>query len=313
MNESTGRDGEDAATDAMLRGWADLVVPLAAPPSGFQRVLMRAHRRRARRRLLTSAASALSVVLVFGGLVAGGVIPGMHQGGARCGTGAAFSGSASAGCGGVGAGGPSTGYAGQAAPTNSTTPGTTDPTGNAAPTTGAGVTTKPAVSPGSPSAASPVTGGGKCLTSALSIQVSIVDGSQGMGHELLNVALTNRAGHPCTVDGFPGLQLLEQNLTSQPTTVSRDYSVTPATITLAPGGAAASTVRIDMDIPAGNEPTTGPCEPASYYLAVTAPNNTTHLDALINTGQPSTAGVTVCEQGALDVLPFVAGSTGPNQ
>jgi hypothetical protein len=208
------------------------------------------------------------------------------------------------------------------APTSDNSTGTNSSTGTI-------TLPNPPVSPSSPSSSaagtSPVisTGGGgspvspaspevpQCHTAGLVVSVSVVSGSQGMGHESLNVTLTNVSGHSCTVYGFPGFQLENANHTDQPTAVTWVSGVPKTLVTLADGKSAATTVRIDDDVPAPSEPQTGACEPTSVYLQVTPPNETTQLVQKI--GPMSTSGITVCEHGALDVFAFVPGSVGPNQ
>ena len=156
-----------------------------------------------------------------------------------------------------------------------------------------------------------------CAATGLVATVFVVNGSQGMGHELLNVSLININDPKCTVYGFPGFQLMGENQedqpgADQPTTVTWDPAVPKTLITLAPTQEASTTVRIDDDVPAGGEPVTGACEPDSYYLAVTPPNNTAQVIQRIN-GPMATSGITVCEHGSLDVLAFVPGAVGPNQ
>ena len=156
-----------------------------------------------------------------------------------------------------------------------------------------------------------------CDTAGLAATTFIVKGSQGMGHELLNVTLINLNDPTCTLEGFPGLQLIGEDQhgrpgADQPTTAIQNPAIAKTLITLAPAQEASTTVRIDDDVPAGGEPASGPCEPDSYYLGVTPPGNTNQVIERIN-GPTATAGVTVCEHGTLDVLAFVPGPLGPNQ
>jgi hypothetical protein len=157
----------------------------------------------------------------------------------------------------------------------------------------------------------------RCRCPRTVASVFVVQGSQGMGHESLNITLTNISGHSCTVYGFPGLKLLGEDQEDQPgagqaTTVTWDPAVAKKLITLADTGSASTTVRFDDDVPTSNEPQSGACEPTSYYVEVTAPDETTRLVQKIG-GPNSITGVTVCEHGALDVLAFVPGSVGANQ
>lgn len=156
-----------------------------------------------------------------------------------------------------------------------------------------------------------------CNSQGLLVTVFVVAGSQGMGHESLNVTLINADDPTCSVYGFPGFQLMGENQddqpgADQPTTVTWDPAVPKTLITLTPTAEASTTVRFDDDIPVGNESTSGGCEPESYYLAVMPPNNTSPVIQRIG-GPMATLGLTVCEHGTLDVLAFVPGGTGPNQ
>jgi Protein of unknown function (DUF4232) len=198
--------------------------------------------------------------------------------------------------------------------------GSTGQTGSTTAAAG-GATTAPAqsASAGSTGSTGGPTAAGvqQCATPNLVAAVHVVAGSQGMGHESLNITLTNVSGHPCSVYGFPGLQLMEQNSQGQPgadqtTKVTWDTGVPKTLVTLADSGSASTTAQIDIDVPGPGEPGTGPCEPVSYYMAIIPPNNTTATTARIG-GANSTTGITACEHGEIQVLAFIAGTTGPNQ
>lgn len=195
--------------------------------------------------------------------------------------------------------------------------------GGNSPTSGATTSVSPTVSssvgvvtlPASTSAATPtVTANAAgantppmCSTNDLSGYVSIVPNSAGAGNELMNVKLTNTSGHTCTIYGYPGFLLEDQHQSGLPTNVVR--SNTPvSTVTVPNGGSAATTVRFDFDVPGTGDATTGPCQPESYYMEITPPDQTTQLVAQISGGP-----VTVCQSGEMTVMPFVSGATGPNQ
>ena len=323
-------DPADAAADAELRRWADSVVPLPAPPYGFERVLVRANRRKVRRRAAAATASMVSVALLVGGLIAGGVLPGPARTGPSCPAAAApalgkedpvnrrteyaiggalaataLTAGVLAGCTGNSGAGPTAGGAATSsspavAPSSGplTLPSVTGPPSTAGPgPTGGAATTAPAVP--------------QCLTDGMTAAVSVVAGSQGAGSASLNITLTNTSGNPCTVTGFPGLGLEDKNQDVQPAKVTWDKAVAKSAITLANGASASSTARFDADVPGPGEPTSGPCEPASVYMLVTPPNNQTPLAVVI--GGTGNAGITVCESGALDVFALVPGGTGPRQ
>ena len=323
------RDPEDAAADALMRRWADTVVPLPAPPYGFQRVLVRAHRRKVRRRMLAATASVLSVAVVFGGLLAGGVLPGLLRPSSNCppattayaqakGSGVnrrteyaigavlattALTAGVLAGC-----AGNSTGNGPSASGTEQGTFPPPSPGGNQVTLPGAPTS---AASTGPATPAGTAAGTPQCQTPDMTVAVALVAGSQGMGSASLNITLTNTSGHKCTVTGFPGVALEDKNKDQQPTKVTWDPSVPKTTITLANGASASSTARFDADVPGPGEPNSGPCESASLYMLVTPPNNKTQLVAPID--GTNNAGITVCESGALNVLALIPGTTGPNQ
>jgi hypothetical protein len=174
------------------------------------------------------------------------------------------------------------------------------------------VGTVPLTTASSPSAAGPSASPSatvpRCHTTDLIPAAAIIAGSAAAGSESLNLKLTNNSGHTCTIYGYPGMMLEDTNSSGQATTVTRNFAVKPATITLANGASAATTVRFDFDVPVADEPSTGNCEAPSVYLQITPPDETTQLSATV-TGGP----VTVCAHGTLDVLAFVAGSKGANQ
>jgi hypothetical protein len=151
----------------------------------------------------------------------------------------------------------------------------------------------------------------QCQTADLSAEANTVAGSAAAGHLTMNITVTNTSGHTCTIYGFPGLALEDKNQDIQHTAVTWQPTIPKTLITLANGATASSSAQFDKDLPVGSEPLTGPCEPASFYLLVTAPNNTTQLVAPI--GDTGGAGITVCDFGALNVLAFVPGSTGPQE
>jgi hypothetical protein len=278
-------DPLDPAVDRRLRDLAGEVTPLHAPPHAFERVLVRGRRRRMRTAWTVATASTLACVLVVGGAVAIGLRT--QSGPVQL------------------AGGQSTGGA----------PTTQAPTG--APTSIRATVAQPTPQATSsqvvvaPSAASPGTVQAadvpRCHTANLNAGAAVVAGSLSGGHELMNLTLTNTSGHACTIYGYPGMKLEIQQTVGQATDVSR-ISATPQTLTVANGASASTTVEFMPDSPDSTEPQTGPCEPGSYYLEVTPPDETTQLITPISGGP-----VIACGQGALSVYPFVAGSTGPEQ
>jgi Protein of unknown function (DUF4232) len=348
-------DAPDASVDRRLRAVVGPVTPLNPPPYSFERVVLRARRRRHRTAFIAAAASVVAVAVVAGGVLAGtrlsssspvevagcdsvgqsvpGAVRGVDQPvnvanaadvvavadarGGPSGIGAgrevmdrkyewAIGGVLTAAALSVGI------VAGCSSSANNNGP-SANGTQSGAPAPGqssAGTASTPAPSSGSPAASSGSTGAAgvpRCHTADLSPAVSIVQGSQGAGQESMNIKLTNTSGHPCTVYGYPGMKLEDGNGSGQATNVVWTPS-TKSSITVANGASVATTAHFDFDMPAQDEPQTGNCEAPSVYLEITPPDETTQLSATIAGGP-----ITVCNHGTIEVLPFIAGGTGPNQ
>lgn len=362
---------EDAAVDRRLRSLIGPVTPLYAPPYGFERVVLRARRRRSRTTMMGLAAGFTAIAVAVGGIVVGTRMGAVTIQTAGCdgtagraapvaqdprhaaaGTGYSFpAGSGGVpvaaaaqaavltrdGAHGIGAAGSgidsgrevmdrkyewaiggvltaaalSAGIIAGCSSSGSDNGPSASATESSAPTPGTSPSVGQVQLP--PNSASPAptpsaTALPLCVSTDLAPAVSVVAGSQGAGHELMNVQLTNNSGHTCTVYGFPGLQLQDRNSAGQATNVVRDFSVKPTKIIVKNGASVATTVRFDFDIPAADEPQSGNCEGPSVYLGIIPPEEKRQLSATI-TGGP----VTVCQHGTLDVLPFVSGPNGANQ
>jgi hypothetical protein len=335
-------DSPDADVDRGLRRLIGPVTPLHAPAYGFERVALRARRKRHRTAFLTAAATVTGIAVVAGGVLAGTRLSSHAIETAGCDTvGRAAPaawvmdarGHPDAGAAGTVSSGSESGseamnrkyewaiggvltaaalsvgiVAGCSGSGNGNGPSASaTESGAPSPSQSVGSVTLPSGTgsgSGSPSAAAAP----RCHTADLSPAVSIVTGSQAAGSELMNIKLTNSSGHSCTVYGYPGLKLEDMNASGQATTVTRNHGVKANTITLANGASAATTARFDFDMPAADEQQTGNCEAPSVYIQITPPDETTQLSATI-TGGP----VTVCQHGTIDVLPFIAGAKGANQ
>ena len=173
----------------------------------------------------------------------------------------------------------------------SSTPTTTSgppPTASGSTTTGAVTTTSSSASTTS-AAAGPV----RCVTAALS--GSVVGSSGAAGTIETTVALKSTASAPCTLGGYPGMQMLSASGSPLPTTVVRkgNYSFTAmaaTTVALGPGQTAYFNIGYS-DVPVDSETT---C-PTSASVQVTPPNATDHLVV--------TAALAPCGGGTLVVSP----------
>jgi hypothetical protein len=276
----------DPDFDRLLRERVGPLPTMPTPPYAFERVLLAGRRRRARK---VWAASGVAALVVMAGTA--GTTVALRGPSSGVAVPAASS---------TGENSPSAGPS----PTASASPRPSSPgsTPSGLPTI---VATPTQTVPSSPSrSATP-----ECQTDSFQLTVSVVPNSQAAGSELLNLTLTNTSPQDCTVYGYPGLGLVDQNGTAQSTpAVGRVDSADKKQITVPAGKSASSTVRFDFDVPAAGEPTTGDCELPSYYLDVIPPNQQTAIRGQIEGGP-----VTVCNHGALQETPLVPGSTGPNQ
>ncbi len=183
---------------------------------------------------------------------------------------------------------------------NSSSPTTTRSTPSTAgstTTSGSSTTTSPAGG----STTTTATGPARCATGALT--GSVVGSSGAAGTIETTMALKSTATTPCTLGGYPGMQMLASSGAPLPTTVVRkgSYSftdMTPTSVTLAPGQSVYFNIGYS-DVPVGNETT---C-PTSASVQVTPPNASDHLVVV--------AALAPCGTGTLVVSPVFA-STGAN-
>ena len=132
-----------------------------------------------------------------------------------------------------------------------------------------------------------------CAADVLSGTFSVIPGSPGAGQISYRLRLVNSSSDSCTVSGIPAMLLLDEQGARLPTNVSPANPGQAATrVVLAPGAAATSEARFSPDIPAGSEPTDGPCEPRAFTLVVTIGGG-----SVVAPVRPPTP---VCERGTLN-------------
>ncbi len=181
-----------------------------------------------------------------------------------------------------------------------TTSSTTSSTSRPAPTTSS---TTASSTTASPTTSSTSAGTARCVTAALT--GSVVGSNGAAGTIETTVALKSTAGTTCVLGGYPGLLLLSSTGAALPTTVVRKgnftfTSMTPATVTLAPGQSTYFNIGYS-DVPVGSETN---C-PSSASLEVTPPNATDHL-VIAATMAP-------CGGGTMVVSPVFAGTGSDSQ
>jgi len=143
---------------------------------------------------------------------------------------------------------------GSAAPVASTAPTTTaaaSGTGSAAAGSASPASTPASTPPSSKpvsSAPATVTSVGGCATSALT--VAALRGSGAAGHQYAFLQFTNSSGKPCSLTGFPGVQLLRAGAVLGRPATRANKPV--ATVTLAPGRSATARLVDDSTCNAEN-------------------------------------------------------------
>jgi len=139
-----------------------------------------------------------------------------------------------------------------------------------------------------------------CLASQLAIEPH--QGGGAAGTISLTISMRNTSATACTLQGYPGMQLLNSQGGTIPTNVVRGSftgnapaaaSQPPALLTLAPGFSATFWLQYE-DVPVGNETT---C-PASTKAQITPPNDT--APALVP------LDISPCNNGTVHVSPVYA-------
>lgn len=190
------------------------------------------------------------------------------------------------------------GLAGCSSP--ATTPATTSTSSSS--TSSSTSTSTSTGSTGSSTSTTGASGVATCLASQL--QIAPLQGNGAAGTIYQTVSLTNTSSATCTLDGYPGMQLLDAQGSSIPTNVVRGGSPSfptaaanqpPATVTLAPQQAAVFSLDYE-DVPVGDETS---C-PTSTKAQITPPNDT--ASAVV------TLQITACGGGTVHVSPVYASS-----
>ncbi len=178
---------------------------------------------------------------------------------------------------------------------------TSSPTTTTRHTTTTTTARRPTTTTTSSSTSSSTQAGGTRPCAASDLVGSVSSGGGAAGTIESTIELQNRAGTPCVLEGYPGLQLLGPGATPLPTSVVRkgSYPFTamgPTLVTLTASQAALFNLGYS-DVPVGNETH---C-PTATSLEVTPPNATDHLVV--------TANLSPCGGGTVVVSPVFAAGT----
>jgi Protein of unknown function (DUF4232) len=186
--------------------------------------------------------------------------------------------------------------------TTVTAPTTTTPTTTSG---GHGESTTTTTSGGGNTTSTSAASSSTCKSTQLVASVGQGNGGAGTIYQTIN--FTNTGTTPCTLMGYPGMQLYSSGGATIPTTVVRGLGANPGTtpaagaapalVTLAPKVAAQFTLRYE-DVPVGNETS---C-PMSATAAVTPPNLFSSLTVAL--------AIAPCNNGTVNVSPVYAAPTG---
>jgi hypothetical protein len=136
-----------------------------------------------------------------------------------------------------------------------------------------------------------------CRTSQLHGSFGRLDA--GAGQRYVPLVLTNVAHDPCSITGYPSVQLIAGNGQGIPTRVVHVDTGVVRRLTIARGHRVSSVLHW-AGIPLSDEAQTGPCEPTPARADVTPPGET----------QPLTLPWSldaVCGHGQIDARPLHAG------
>jgi predicted small lipoprotein YifL len=128
--------------------------------------------------------------------------------------------------------------------------------------------------------------------SAATLKGTVEQGNAAAGNRYAKLVATNTGKAPCTLYGYGGLQLTDSASKATPTKLTRKPNPAPALVTLRPGQKAFKNLHWSV-VPDGNEPVTGPCEPASAGASVIPPDETQPFTVKFDFGS-------VCEEGSVD-------------
>jgi Protein of unknown function (DUF4232) len=130
------------------------------------------------------------------------------------------------------------------------------------------------------------------------LHLAVAGGTGAAGTLTTTVSMTNTSSSTCTMQGYPGMQLLSSSGTPIPTTVVRGQThfpnpsanAAPSLVSLATGATARFSMQYS-DVPVGGEAT---C-PSSSKAEITPPTDTAFA--------VMTLSITACDNGTVHVSP----------
>lgn len=132
----------------------------------------------------------------------------------------------------------------------------------------------------------------KCEATHLRPRIEMRDSAAGRRHAWL--VLTNTSETTCTVFGYGGMQLYDDEREPVPTDLVRDRTRTPQTLRVAPDESVRSALRWSA-VPRDGDRANGTCQPVASFARVTPPDETRNIDMRWSYG-PVCAGGRIVQQ-----------------
>jgi hypothetical protein len=156
------------------------------------------------------------------------------------------------------------------------------------------ITTPPSTetSTPTPTTAPPSTAAGTPRCTAATLTGTVRQEDAAAGNRYATLLVTNKGTGACTLYGYGGLQLVDAQGNPTPTNLTRTPDPGPVLLTLKPGGSAGKKLHWGV-VPTGDEPDTGPCQPASAGARVIPPDETEPFAVRFDFGS-------VCAKGTIE-------------
>lgn len=143
----------------------------------------------------------------------------------------------------------------------------------------------------------------KCDAEHVRPRIESSDSAAGSRYAWL--VLTNRSKTTCTVYGYGGMQLFDDDGGKVPTKLVRDRGSSPVTLSVRPGGSVRSLLKWSA-VPHEGDKQGGSCQPQASVARVTPPDETHNLGTKWSFGP-------VCDSGRIVQQPYQGNKVKPGE
>jgi hypothetical protein len=137
----------------------------------------------------------------------------------------------------------------------------------------------------------------RCTADLLSGSVEPMESSAG--NRYVRLAVRNTSTQACTLSGYGNVGLLNATRQPIPTKAERTLNPVPSRVRLDPNEEASKILHWSV-VAVGDEPATGPCQPAASAIAVTPPDETESFQVTYEFGS-------VCDHGRIETSAYYPG------